>query len=340
MGVPIRYSVIVPFYNAEETLRRCLDSLLCQIREDTEVILISDGSVDNSESIALDYVQKNPAFRLIRQENAGVSCARNAGLDAAKGRYITFVDSDDYVRADYFSVLDRNDDCDLLVFCHEIIGNDPRDMPALFDELAQKKTFSERFELLLSTRRIMSPWDKRFKKEIIDLNHIRFPKEMHIGEDFNFCMAYTVLCRDIGIETEQIICNDITGQDSLSRKYRPNLDKQMESVFIGVANTIMHCTVPSELKCKLLSLTDYLFVKHVFSCISENFKIGDISYFKNRNKIKAICRVFQRPLTKERYCIMHRVFRLLLIMNIYFPFYAASYMKKRHTFRGRDTNDG
>ncbi len=328
----IKYSVIIPFYNAEESLRRCLDSLKHQVREDIEIILVNDGSQDGSEGIALEYVGENSVFRLINQKNAGVSCARNTGLEAAQGRYITFVDSDDYVRQDYFSILDENEDCDLLVFCHEVIGYDPRNMSKLFAALQNKKTFEERFELLLTTRRIMSPWDKRFRKSIIDGNRIRFPEGMHIGEDFNFCMAYAVRCRDIGIETEQILYNDITGMDSLSRKYRPDLDRQMLDVFNGVVDTLRHSSLPQESKCRLMAITDYLFVKHVFSCISEKFKVGEFGFFRNRSEIAGICRSFQTPLTHHRCGVVHVALRLLLSMRFYFLFYLVSYIKKGRSF--------
>ena len=103
----IKYSVIIPVYNAQKTLKRCLDSLLGQAREDVEIILINDGSSDRSGAIIEDYRNRYPNIRAVAQENSGVSAARNRGLDEAKGTYITFVDSDDYVSDDYFRVMDE-----------------------------------------------------------------------------------------------------------------------------------------------------------------------------------------------------------------------------------------
>lgn len=130
----IKYSVIIPIYNSEKTVARCLDSLTVQNREDVQIIVVNDGSQDGSEEIILQLAAKNPSIKYIYQDNAGVSRARNTGLDAAQGTYITFVDSDDYVTEDYFSVLDRAEDCDLLVFAHRVTGNVP-DVTALFAKL-------------------------------------------------------------------------------------------------------------------------------------------------------------------------------------------------------------
>lgn len=324
----IKYSVIIPIYNAEKTLARCLDSLACQVREDVQIILVNDGSVDRSQAIALEYVDRFPSFVLVNQENAGVSQARNTGLDLAKGQYVTFVDSDDYVRADYFDVLDQNDDCELLVFCHEIIGDDPRSMPDLFAELKNKQTYAERLELLLSSRRIMSPWDKRFKRSIIERYGIRFPENMQIGEDFNFSMAYAVRCKEIHIETAQIIYNDITGQDSLSRKYRPNLDRQMQDAFTMVADTIHKSELAQEAKDRLLEIVDYLFVKLTFSCISEEFKTRKLNYLQDRKQITGICETFHKPLSTHQCNAVHWALRTALKWRLYIPFYLVSYWVK------------
>ena len=103
----MKYSVIIPVYNAEKTLKRCVDSLLEQDYTDAEIILVNDGSKDGSEDICREYAEAHPNIRLISQQNGGVSTARNAGLDAAQGEYIVFVDSDDHVVPGFFSIMDK-----------------------------------------------------------------------------------------------------------------------------------------------------------------------------------------------------------------------------------------
>ena len=97
-----KISIIVPVYKVEQYLRRCLDSIASQTFTDWECILIDDGSPDKSGAICDEYALRDSRFRVIHQENKGVSAARNAGLDAARGEWIGFVDSDDWVEKDCY----------------------------------------------------------------------------------------------------------------------------------------------------------------------------------------------------------------------------------------------
>ncbi len=92
-----KVSVIVPVYNVEGHLARCLDSILAQTERDIEVVCVNDGSTDGSPRILADYAARDPRVKVISQENRGLSAARNAGLDAFKGKYVMFVDSDDWI---------------------------------------------------------------------------------------------------------------------------------------------------------------------------------------------------------------------------------------------------
>lgn len=111
MGRETLLSVIIPVYNVEEYLARCVDSILAQTYSDLEVILVNDGSKDGSGRICDGYADKDPRVKVIHKENGGLSSARNAGMDAAAGEYITFVDSDDWIEADAYehllSLMDR-----------------------------------------------------------------------------------------------------------------------------------------------------------------------------------------------------------------------------------------
>lgn len=101
-------SVIVPIYNAEEYLSRCLDSICNQSFKDLEIILIDDGSTDSSLSICNDYMKKDSRIKVFSQKNSGVSSTRNVGIKQANGEYITFVDSDDFIENDMYECLLRN----------------------------------------------------------------------------------------------------------------------------------------------------------------------------------------------------------------------------------------
>ena len=100
-----KISVIIPVYDTEEFLSRCLDSVLCQTHRDLEVILIDDGSTDASGALCDEYAEKDTRIQVIHQENSGSSAARNTGLEAACGDYIGFVDSDDWLEPDMYAYL-------------------------------------------------------------------------------------------------------------------------------------------------------------------------------------------------------------------------------------------
>ena len=98
-------SIVVPVYNVENYLRMCLDSIQNQTYQNFECLLINDGSPDNSADICREYVSKDARFRYFEKENGGVASARNLGIKYSKGKYITFIDSDDWVDLDYLEVL-------------------------------------------------------------------------------------------------------------------------------------------------------------------------------------------------------------------------------------------
>ena len=104
-----KISVIAPVYNVEKYLPRCIDSILAQTFTDFELLLIDDGSKDHSREICDEYAKKDSRIRVFHKENGGVSSARNLGLDNVKGEWITFVDSDDYLKMEFLSNLTKYD---------------------------------------------------------------------------------------------------------------------------------------------------------------------------------------------------------------------------------------
>ncbi|MGN0999226.1 MAG: glycosyltransferase family 2 protein [Faecousia sp.] len=333
MAQRIKYSVIVPIFNSEQTLSRCLESLVMQGRDDVQVVAVNDGSTDCSEKILLEFAAKHPIVDYVYQDNGGVSRARNRGLDRAKGEFVTFVDSDDYVSADYFSVLDQAQDDDLLVFAHENVGGPASDESKLFSELQNQQTAGQRLALLLSSRKIMSPCNKRFRRSIINEFALRFVESLSVGEDFNFCTAYAMQCRTIGVTEKKIIFIDISDQGSLSRRYRSHLDDKLVLVFQNVEKTISGNKLFAGQTPQLLAIVDYLYVKHVFSCVSEEFKHKKLRYFRDRRRIAEICEKFRQPISDDRCGIVHRTLRLALKWRVYFPFYFVSYLVKGRNYR-------
>lgn len=174
-----KISIIVPVYNAQDYLRKCLDSLCTQTYENLEIILVDDGSVDDSAAICDEYAGNDKRIRVIHQENGGVSSARNAGIEAATGSYVTFCDSDDWMEADAVEYMyDNLKSHDInLVFCgfYRVYGS-------------RRLTFTARCDMILNSEEAIGelmdlkdlgsvqsqPWGQLMKRSVLD--NIRFPQ--------------------------------------------------------------------------------------------------------------------------------------------------------------------
>lgn len=184
-------SVIVPVYKAEKYLHRCVDSILAQTYTDFELLLIDDGSPDNSGAICDEYAAKDSRVRVFHKKNGGVSSARNLGLDNARGEWISFVDSDDWLDVSCFGKLTQKMDADL-IRC-SIVSTD--DTSWMADDCKYGiKEFVEKFEENPLTR---TPCGALYKNSIIRENDIRFDPLVRFGEDMIFNFQYLLKSQSV-----------------------------------------------------------------------------------------------------------------------------------------------
>ena len=195
----MKYSVIIPAYNAEKTINRCVDSLLEQKRSDIEIVLVNDGSKDSSGDICKAYAAEHNCVHYIEKENGGVSSARNAGLDAATGEYVLFVDSDDHVAPDLFANIDRmvdTEDADWIRFSVCVDNGTEKK-----ENTCGRFSYRSREELLphivndICSKAINGPWAKLYKRSIIEEHNIRFPEGASVGEDRVFNIVYSFFAK-------------------------------------------------------------------------------------------------------------------------------------------------
>lgn len=200
-------SVIVPVYNVEKFLTQCIDSILNQDFIDFELLLVDDGSRDKSGKICDEYAHKDHRIRVFHKENGGVSSARNLGIDHATGQYIAFIDSDDYVDADYLSILMNGKDADLTVTGYAKLGIGRE---SGFGSLKKKYSFKEstytdkQFKIclpsILDETPMRSPWVKLFKLDIIKRHNLHFDPLIRIAEDAVFVQNYLLFCHTISFQ--------------------------------------------------------------------------------------------------------------------------------------------
>ena len=226
-------SVIVPIYNAEKYLHRCIKRILAQDYTDYELLLIDDGSTDNSGTICDEYAIKDNRIRVFHKENGGVSSARNWGLDKAIGEYIMFVDSDDYMLPGMLEVMLstlESKKADLVVCgTTETGGGYWRPIADVDYSINQLK---ENFVSLLHTELLSPPWNKIYKKEIIGSN--RFCEDISFGEDLLFNIQYLEKCENISLIKESPFYHEKENENSLVVKFNRNRLLDIEKVWVVV----------------------------------------------------------------------------------------------------------
>ena len=194
-----KVSVIIPVYNTEKYLIRCLNSVVNQTLKDVEIICVNDGSTDGSLKILMQYASKDPRIKVIDKEKGGVASARNAGLEVAKSDYIGFVDSDDWIAVEtYEKTLGKMlEDSEIDFVCWGCdVTPEQEGVEYMTTKIYHTLKFSGKKELNddICFETTVTLVDKIFKREIIQKNNIAFPDKL-LFEDSFFYWSYIANCR-------------------------------------------------------------------------------------------------------------------------------------------------
>ena len=213
-------SIIVPVYNNEKYLCRCIDSIIAQTFIDWECLLIDDGSTDSSPKICDEYAQRDNRIKVIHQENKGVSAARNTGIEKAIGKWISFCDSDDWLANEafnYYAHLTQKENVDYLICSYYV-----DDKPYIFNQqlLYSAQIFLEKY----SCDKL---WNGVYKGEIIRRNDLRFNNDIIIGEDRVFNLSYLQYCKAIYISGCLFYHYFFDGNNTSLSHNGQNLEKQL-----------------------------------------------------------------------------------------------------------------
>lgn len=190
-------SIVIPIYNREETIERCVESFLVQVNDDIELILVDDGSDDTTKEILHKY-EDNEWINVAYREHGGVGRARNYGLKIASGKYVSFIDADDFVGEGYIETLldAAKSDCDIIVYdiWYKIdekghLNEETRGIP-----IRGECPAGIMYQYLLG-QGLNNVWGKLFKRSIIEENGIEFDETMLISEDYVFVMNYLEKCK-------------------------------------------------------------------------------------------------------------------------------------------------
>lgn len=227
-------SIIVPIYNAEKFLARCIESLTKQTYQSLEIILINDGSKDNSLAICNDFKKKDKRIVVIDQENSGVGKTRNKGIAVAKGKYIVFVDSDDYANANLVEELVKKaseDNSDYVLGGISLIKDGSTIGGALLeDKVLNVKEYVESVLLKKTINYVCgAPYSKLFRTDVIRKHNINFDEKLTYAEDFLFNINYLQFASKISTTSAVLYNYILFNNNSLTNI---NYDKSLFEDFL------------------------------------------------------------------------------------------------------------
>lgn len=288
-------SIIVPVYNAENTIGRCVDSILNQTFRDWELLLVDDGSIDHSDMICDQYAAKDRRIKIFHKENGGVSSARNIGLKYAKGEWITFVDADDYLNVESLcDMIKCSENADLVMSSIKICGYQER-VVKLDNSFANNEyEIGILLTLLNGYMGLTVPFAKLLKLSIINKYKIRFDNRFSSGEDTLFVYQYLYHIKKIRcIDT---ISYNYFLSNGLSHTMLPlnTIDEILQEIIKALNN--LHVKFNFNIKRRYYDSIEYFVTKydftdkdiksfyHDFLCISKR------KYFKDMIKDKIYIR--------------------------------------------------
>ena len=279
-----KISIIVPVYNSEKDLGKCLDSLVGQAMQDIEIILINDGSRDSSQTIIDEYCARYPGMvRSIQQENSGQAAARNRGIEMAEGEYILFVDSDDYVDLSVCEktyALAKEKDYDIVCFDYWIENKGER----VYREYYTVKCEDKKAQYLINDT---SPWNKLISGKLFSENGLRF-LESYIYEDLELIPRLALYTDKIGYLNEALYFYIVhEGSTMRQKKYTPKL----ASIYYVMESLDKSLSSP-----EYEDVLEYLYIEHLLHLAVYRY----LDYEEGREDIKKISGIMKKRFPKWR----------------------------------------
>ncbi len=295
----IMISVIVPVYNVAEYLNKCLDTLVNQTYSNLEIIIVNDGSTDNSYEICKEYADKYENVILIQQENAGLAAARQAGLEVATGEYIGFVDSDDWLELNMYEEFSKviEESSPDIIFCNVYRDEDKKEKRYLDDGYYNREELERYiFPRLLAgynenkeeTTLRWCNWLRVYKKSLIDENNITFDKRFRRCQDLPFTFETTIRAKSYYYLGSSYLYHNRMNFESLSKGYTKNmwgLIKPLVEYLWNVVNSYEEYDFSKQMKIRTL-----LFA---FDCADNEIKPNNKK--KLKEKIKTIREIMASP---------------------------------------------
>lgn len=309
-------SIIVPIYKVEEYLIKCIDSLVNQTYKDLEIILVDDGSPDSCGDICDEAAKHDNRIKVVHKKNGGLSDARNAGMQIATGKYISFIDSDDFISLDFYqTLLDviKRTDCDI-VECGVLKVNPDFEDKHDISKITSEKTYSAKdalVELINDGEFHQHVWNKLYKREVVE--NILFEKGACNEDEFWTYRVFGNAKKIVKVDTKMYFYLQRPGSimgvgyslkrlDALKAKKERQiyLEKNYSDIaHIGKINFFLSCYYAYKASTKWLKGNDKKTAKKTIKTHLKNITMSkkDTSILNKKNRIR--CRLIQNPVTLE-----------------------------------------
>ncbi len=286
----MKISVIIPAYNAENTIEECINSVINQSYKDIEIIVIDDGSLDNTSKIINKIAEKNKNLKIIKQKNQGASVARNTGIQNASGEFIMFIDADDAILPKMIETLvdyQKKYKVDLVKsgICKILDSN-----KKIFDTCKKNLLYYSKDEIYrnffeIFSNGLNSPVGKLYKLSIIKENAVYFSKELELSEDLHFNLHYLEVINSALFITE-VFYQYYLYNSTVTKKYRKNLFANREKAIVMLDDYLMRNSLDR-------NIIDYLYIKLVFAAAIQEIehkvprkeRLKQISFNLNRKEV-------------------------------------------------------
>lgn len=321
-----KISVIIPVYNAEKYLTKCLNSIVNQTYTNLEIILVNDGSKDNSLNICYEYKKKDDRIKVINNDNHGASYSRNCGISISTGEYIMFIDADDYIENNFIERLitcNEYETYDLFISCYtDFYDKNIFKEKKLIDE--NILTFDLKKDYLNIVKYLRTPWGKIYKLNIIKENNIKFPEDYITAEDQIFNFRYLKYIKKYRFLNECLYFYRHENKNSLSSSksyeaFISNIKKlKFEKVFLDEMNIENKEKIMGDDAVELIGGYVFLSNESIFN------------YFNYKKRLKLIKSILENKYdaTNDKKNLILKFLKYNIIFPIY-VYYLLNYIKKR-----------
>lgn len=311
-----RVSIIIPIYNVREYLQECIESVLNQTYADIEILLIDDGSEDNSSEICDKYAKQSNKIKVFHIKNGGVSNARNLGIKEASGKYIMFVDSDDVIDSQMVEKMVANVGSQDMAICgywEKFFNKNVKHQIAnIVTDIDKEKAITDIFEREGYGGYL---WNKIFIANIIKENEIKFNKHIYMCEDLYFVINYMRFCKKIRILPECMYYYRMRKSSMIWKKEK----SKFESLFIAYSKIY-----------EILKQEQVSMIKFYYSCLISIFLNKKLfnAFLKKKNAKISYHKIYYEVL-KSKEITKNRKIKLIIIRRLKFIY--KFYMKRKVT---------